>query len=231
MTAALKGLIFDKDGCLFDFNATWGGFTARLLRNETKDVPERLVPLADALGFDLATGTFRKDSLVIAGTADEVVAATLPFVPETSAAALLDRFKTASMTAPQIEVTPLAPLFSQLRTAGFTLGIATNDAEVPARGNLQSVGVEDYFDFIAGFDSGFGGKPAPGQLHGFCDATGLAPSVCVMIGDSTHDLHAGRAAGMTTVGVLTGVATRDDLEPYADHVFASIADLPAWLGL
>lgn len=231
MTGTIKGLVFDKDGCLFDFNATWGGFTAALLRQETRDVPDMLVPLADALGYNLTTATFRKDSLVIAGTADEVVAATLPFVPETSASALLERFKTASMTAPQIEVTPLAPLFSRLRTAGFALGIATNDAEGPARANLRSVGVEGHFDFIAGFDSGYGGKPAPGQLIGFCETTRLAPQDCVMIGDSTHDLHAGRAAGMTTVGVLTGVATRDDLAPHADHVFGSIAEIPQWLGM
>ena len=52
-----------------------------------------------------------------------------------------------------------------------------------------------------------------------------------MIGDSTHDLDSGRAAGMATVGVLTGLATRADLAPHADVVLADIGALPAWLGL
>ena len=52
-----------------------------------------------------------------------------------------------------------------------------------------------------------------------------------MIGDSTHDLDSGRAAGMVTVAVLTGVASRADLEPHADVVLADIAALPDWLGL
>lgn len=228
---SLKGLIFDKDGCLFDFNATWGAFTHGLLVAETIATPETLAPLADALGFDLDRGVFHKDSLVIAGTVDEVVAATMPHIPETDPEAFMARFKAAASVAPQVEVTPLATLFSRLRDAGRTLGIATNDAEVLARANLDSVGVVPYFDFIAGFDSGFGGKPAPGQLHAFCSATGLAPNVCAMIGDSTHDLHAGRAAGMVTVGVLTGVASREDLTGHADIVFNSIADIPEWLGL
>ena len=36
---------------------------------------------------------------------------------------------------------------------------------------------------------------------------------------------------MTTVGVLTGLATRADLAPHADVVLDDIAALPAWLGL
>jgi phosphoglycolate phosphatase len=57
----------------------------------------------------------------------------------------------------------------------------------------------------------------------------LAPDRIAMIGDSTHDLVAGRAAGMITVGVLTGPATREDLAPHATVVLPDIGHLPAWL--
>ena len=87
----------------------------------------------------------------------------------------------------------------------------------------------DLFDFVAGYDSGYGGKPEPGQLLGFCANTGLAPADCIMVGDSTHDLDAGRAAGMRTIGVLTGPAPASELRPLADLVLASIADIPAWI--
>jgi phosphoglycolate phosphatase len=50
-----------------------------------------------------------------------------------------------------------------------------------------------------------------------------------MVGDSTHDLHAGRAAGMRTIAVLTGTAVTADLAPYADVVLANIGEIPAWL--
>ena len=50
-----------------------------------------------------------------------------------------------------------------------------------------------------------------------------------MVGDSTHDLIAGRAAGMATIGVLTGTAGHADLAPYADVVFPDIGHIPAWL--
>jgi len=51
----------------------------------------------------------------------------------------------------------------------------------------------------------------------------------VMVGDSTHDLIAGRAAGMACVGVLTGTAVEGDLAPFADAVLPDIGHLPGWL--
>jgi phosphoglycolate phosphatase len=50
-----------------------------------------------------------------------------------------------------------------------------------------------------------------------------------MVGDSTHDLRAGRAAGMRTIGVLTGLATAQELSPLATAVLPDIGHLPNWL--
>jgi phosphoglycolate phosphatase len=231
ISRAIKGIIFDKDGTLFDFNATWGAWARTVFEAETAGHPDQLAPLAAALGYDLAAGLFRPESLVIASTVEEIAQAVLPFVAETDPSALIARFSAAATHAPQVETTPLVGFITSLKSAGLKVGVATNDAESPARAHLRVAGIEALFDFIAGFDSGFGGKPAPGQLLGFCDATGLAPSECVMVGDSTHDLHAGRVAGMATVAVLTGVAGRAALAPHADVVLNSIAELPDWLNL
>jgi phosphoglycolate phosphatase len=91
--------------------------------------------------------------------------------------------------------------------------------------------VLDRFAFVAGFDSGHGAKPEPGMLAAFCAATCIPAAECAMIGDSTHDLDSGRAAGMVTVAVLTGIADHADLAPHADVVLESIGALPAWLGV
>ena len=65
----------------------------------------------------------------------------------------------------------------------------------------------------------------------FAEDQRLEPARCVMVGDSCHDLEAGRRAGMATVAVLTGVAERAELAPLADVVLADISHLPAWLGI
>ena len=123
----------------------------------------------------------------------------------------------------------MVPYLKRLRGGGFRLGVATNDAEAPARAHLERAGTVHLFDFIAGYDSGFGAKPGAGQLIGFANAMGLAPQDCVMVGDSRHDLGAGRRAGFATVGVLTGMAKAKELQDLADVVLPDIGHLPDWL--
>ncbi|MEO1579525.1 MAG: HAD-IA family hydrolase, partial [Pseudomonadota bacterium] len=112
---------------------------------------------------------------------------------------------------------------------GLRLGVVTNDAEAPARAHLAQVGVLTAFDIVIGCDSGHGAKPAPGPVLGALEALGARPEQAVMVGDSLHDLMAGRAAGVQTVGVLTGLAERADLAPLADVVVPDIGHLPGWL--
>ncbi|MFT5272913.1 MAG: phosphoglycolate phosphatase [Yoonia sp.] len=229
MDVKVSGILFDKDGTLFDFDKTWGAVTQLLIEVECAHDIKQIPVLAARLGFDLQRSVFLSESLVIASTSDEVADAILPFTKDHNRVALLDRMTRVTSTVPQVQVADIRSLFSDLKERGLKLGIATNDAEIPAKANLMQANVIEMFDFIAGFDSGFGGKPAPGQMFGFCEHLDLKPQQCVMVGDSLHDLHAGRAAGMRTIGVLTGPASRADLVPHADIVMETIADIPAWL--
>lgn len=224
----VKGIVFDKDGTLFDFDATWAAWTKQLLIAEAGK-GEAFERLADALGFDTTHDRFRPDSIVIAETAANIATRVCSVLPDLEPAALLMRMNTLAAEVPQVQVGDLAAIFAQLRSMDITLAVATNDSEAPARAHLQAAGVSDAFEVIMGSDSGFGGKPAPGQLLQFLSVTGLAAQDCLMVGDSLHDLDAGRAAGMKTVGVLTGPATRDVLTPAADIVLPSIGELPEWI--
>jgi phosphoglycolate phosphatase len=226
---AIAGLVFDKDGTLFDFDATWGGWSRGFIASEAQGNPVLTARLAEALGYDLIRGAFLPHSIVIAATTDKVADAILPLLPDETKAALLARMDARAIAAEQVEVTPLVPLLTGLRKYGLRLGVATNDTETPARAHLAKAGVTHLFDFIAGFDSGYGGKPAPGQLLGFAAACRLDPADCAMVGDSLHDLTAARAAGMVAIAVLTGIAGRMELEPMADVVLGSVADLPDWV--
>ncbi|WP_415405321.1 HAD family hydrolase [Tateyamaria sp. SN3-11] len=225
----VRGIIFDKDGTLFDFSTTWEAWAAAFLMRAAGQEMARAVEIGHAIGFDLERRSFEAGSVVVAGTPAEIAEALAPHFPDTTHDALLDMLNSEAETAPQAEAVALAPFLDGLRARGIALGVATNDAEAPARAHLDAAGVTGQFDFIAGFDSGYGGKPAPGQLLGFCAATGLPAETVVMVGDSLHDLKAGRAAGMRTLGVLTGLAAAQDLDPFADAVFPDIGHITAWL--
>lgn len=226
---AIRGVVFDKDGTLFDFQATWGAWSRGMIEAESGGDPERVAAIAEVLGYDLAARRFRPDSVVIASTTETVAERLLTVLPGEDKARLMARMDERAKGAPQVEAAPLGPLLGRLRDMGLALGVATNDTEAPARAHLQAAGVEGLFHFVAGYDSGWGGKPGPGQLLAFAAASGLPPGACAMVGDSLHDLAAARAAGMVGVAVLTGVAGHETLAPAADVVLPSIAALPDWL--
>ncbi len=224
----IDGLIFDKDGTLFDFRVSWGRWAAGFL-DLVADGPDHAAQLGQAIGFDAATLTFAPDSPVIAATAADIAAALAPLLPGHTVASLTTLIDDTAGAAPMSEAVPLRPLLAALRADGMKLGVATNDSEAPARQHLAAHGITDCFDFIAGYDSGHGAKPGPGMCLAFAAALGLDPARVAMIGDSRHDLEAGRAAGMRTIAVLTGVAKRADLAPHADVVLPDIGAIPDWL--
>ncbi len=224
------GIVFDKDGTLFDFRATWGAWSLRVLEELAAGDPALLARLGDAIGFDVVTQDFAPHSSVIAHTAPEIARDLLRHLPDgTDHAALVARMNMLAAEAEPAPAVALAPIFRAFRDRRLRIGLVTNDAEAPAWQHLRHAGVADYFDFVAGFDSGHGAKPDPGPLLAFCAAEGLVPQRVVMVGDSRHDLISGRAAGMSVVGVLTGIAEIDDLSPFADAVLPDIGHLPAWL--
>lgn len=225
----IRGIIFDKDGTLFDFRRTWAEWSARLLDELAGGDPARLAAMGAAIGFDPGLRDFAPDSPVIGGTPVEIAALLAPWLPDLPQPALVARMNLLAAEVPLSEAVPLRPLLEGLRAAGLRIGLVTNDAEAPAVAHLSRAGVLDQFDFVVGCDSGHGAKPAPGQLLAFCAATGLAPAEVVMVGDSLHDLHSANAAGMARIGVLTGIAGRADLAPHADAVLQDIGALPAWL--
>lgn len=225
----IKGLLFDKDGTLFDFRATWDAWASRMIRELANHDETLIVRLAAAVRYDLDTGGFHVDSPFIAGTNAEVsqtVAEVVPHLSATQVELFLEQRVGEASLAPAVD---LAPYLTDLRQQGLRLGVMTNDSEFGARTQLDQAGVSDLFHFIAGFDSGYGVKPAPDPLLAFADHMNLSPETVVMVGDSTHDLLAGRRAGMRTVGVLTGTALRDELAPLADVVLPDIGHIPAWM--
>jgi phosphoglycolate phosphatase len=225
----IKGVLFDKDGTLFDFDKTWGGWAQAFLLDLAKGDAAFASRMAAALRFDLKAAKFHPDSPVIAGTPEEGVRLILPMLPDWEFDALLAHSNATAARAPLAPVLPLVPFLQGLAASGLVLGVATNDAENSARAHLSAVEAEPLFDVILGSDSGYGGKPEPGMCLGFAQLTGLAPRDIVMVGDSLHDLHSGAAAGMRGVGVLTGPARRGDLEDHAEVVLESIAELPNWI--
>jgi phosphoglycolate phosphatase len=225
----VDGILFDKDGTLFDFRATWDVWVVGVIDTLSGGDARLARALAAAARYDLDAQCFASDSPVIAGTNREAAELLCAVLPGREVDEIERYLAGAAAEAPLAPAVPLAPLLGGLAARGLRLGVMTNDTEYGARAHLETAGVTAHFDFIAGFDSGHGAKPEPGPLLAFAAATRLAADRVVMVGDSTHDLIAGRAAGMHTVGVLTGPADAGELAPWADAVLPDIGHLIAWI--
>lgn len=225
----LRAIIFDKDGTLFDFHQTWSGWAADALQHLAGGDSALAMRLADAVGYDLVLRQFHADSPAIAGTSAQIAVLLAPHLRDWQEEDILLELHNRACTVTLAEAAPLVPLLDWLNTRHLMLGVATNDSEDGARAHLDEAGVLGQFDLVLGYDSGFGAKPDPGMLLAFCDRFGLAPHEVAMVGDSLHDLHAGRAAGMRTIGVLSGVAREAELAPHSDAVLPHVGHLPDWV--
>lgn len=227
---AIKGLVFDKDGTLFHYGATWMIWCDLVLEDLSRGDPLKKAELAQAVGFDLDHNTFLPGSLIVNASAGEINGVWSALLPDFTDAEV-DAVAVKHLgSLPSMPVCDLKALFGTLHAQGLKLGLVTNDYEGSAVAQLQQEGIVDLFDFIAGFDSGHGVKPGAGPLLAFGTATGLTMAEIAMVGDSTHDLGAGRAAKVgLNIGVLTGPAESGDINHLADVILNDISGIPAVL--
>lgn len=117
-----------------------------------------------------------------------------------------------------------------IRAAGHPVGIVTSKTGWLARRGIDHVGLGPHFDLIIGCDSCERHKPDPEPVLLALDRLAYAPSDAVFVGDSVHDIHAGNAAGVTTIAALWGPFSREDLmASRPGHFLERMADLPRLL--
>jgi phosphoglycolate phosphatase len=225
----IKGLLFDKDGTLLDFQASWGAWAADLVDWLAKADVQLAADLASALKVDRAARSVMPGSVIIAGTPADIADTVKEMFPDELPIELSLRILDYSRHVVPVPVCDLPALFDELLQMGLHLGVATNDGQSLAHAQVATLGLSTKVGFVAGYDSGFGAKPGPGMCRAFLNANGLDPAQAAMVGDSLHDLEAGRAAGMVCVAVETGLARAAELSGHADVVLPDISHLPRWL--
>ena len=224
-------MLFDKDGTLIDFRATWLA-AYRAIAGELADrigMPGHADLFLERLGYETTGDRFAADSPLLWAT-NAAIAHALARQPELRGVADVEAIVARHLgdleRYPPVPVGDLVPLFARLSTSGLRLGVATMDWRAPAMVTLDALGIAPFLDLVVGADSGCGEKPDPGMVLAFCAATGLAPAEVAVVGDTVADLVMGRRAGAgLTVAVLTGGTPREALRPHADHVIDRVTDL------
>jgi len=113
-----------------------------------------------------------------------------------------------------------------LRAAGLRLACLTNKPTEFARALLAAKGLEGFFDHVFGGDAFERRKPDPLPVRRCCEALGSPPARTLMIGDSSNDAAAARAAGCSVLLVSYGYNHGESIEGSdADGIVDSLAGL------
>jgi phosphoglycolate phosphatase len=229
----IRGILFDKDGTLLDFEATWAGLYRDLASDLAGGDAARAAAMLAAGGVDAATGRMGAGSVLGAGTTTDIVRLWFPELAGTGFTAMVGRIDAVFArhgAVGSVPVEGMAETLAGLAAAGYAMGVATNDATEAARAAISGLGAGSHLPFVFGYDAVARPKPAPDIVHAFAASIGADPAEIAVVGDNRADLEMARAAGAgLAIGVLTGNSPAAELEPIADVVLPSIRELPAFL--
>ena len=120
-------------------------------------------------------------------------------------------------------------LLASFKSQGIGLAICTNKPEPITLRALADLGLSELFGAVVGETPALPRKPHPAMLLAAVERLGAKPAQAVMVGDSSADVGAARAAGIPVVAVSFGYTTVPARELGADTVIDSLVELPGVL--
>jgi len=106
---------------------------------------------------------------------------------------------------PRVEAT-----LKRLSELGYKIGIISRNGKAAIQAVLSRISL--HHDVVLCRDDVENIKPDPGHLLKAIEALGVEPREVAMVGDHPIDIKCGRAARVFTIGVLTSVSSRKDLQ-------------------
>jgi len=217
----VAAVLFDLDGTLLDTLPD----IARALNRALNDEGFAALPLEEVLA-GVGRGAAVLVERMTAGRA----------VDETTRARILDGFfrhYEALHHAADAAVRPFEGVrecLDRLRERGDRLAVVTNKRRDLALRSLEDGGVLDAFELVVGGDTCTERKPHPEPLLHALRTLGVSAQAAVMVGDSSNDVDAARAAGVPVVVVPYGYNGGEDPRTLqADAHVSGLAELPALL--
>jgi HAD superfamily hydrolase (TIGR01549 family) len=216
----LRAVLFDIDGTLADTDDQAVRLAVRLLTplrfltptRDTETLARRLVMAAE--------GPLN----VLINLADRLMLDELAR-PLTEA---FDRMRADKSTTP-VMIPGVEELVAKMAER-YPLAIVTTRGDERTRRFLRDSRLDRYFGAVVTARSTRRTKPHPGPIRRAAEELGVAPEDCLVVGDTTVDIRAGRAAGAQTAGVLCGFGERAELERAGAHlIVTTTADLAAVL--
>jgi phosphoglycolate phosphatase len=147
----------------------------------------------------------------------------------------LNKFKTAYLQSYHILTEGKTKLLPNVTKTIETLALKAKLALITMRHvpnqmvikELNVFGIGKYFSSVMTSLDTVKPKPSPEAIFKCIQDFNVESSDCLMVGDSVNDIRAGKAAGIKTVGLLSGLYYREELaKECPDMILSDLTELP-----
>jgi pyrophosphatase PpaX len=206
-----KGILFDLDGTIFDTVPAYLEAARITFKTIGYQIPENTKML------EIPKRLEQRESLT-----DIVKGDTKTFL-DVYLKTFYDISNSESKPFPNIACT-LEKLSRKAKLAVITMRFVPSESII---NELKQFGLDKFFTHVVTALDTHKPKPSPEGLIKAVTALDVQMCDCIIVGDSTVDVIAGKAAGAKTVSVLTGLYSREELaKAKPDFIINNVTELP-----
>ncbi len=210
----IKGVLFDKDGTLIEFNQYWHFIFQSLfekLEKEYQISKKTIIELKTVSGF-LEKG-FEKESMIQHLATSDIMSLWRKIIIKNenynhgfdSENKLIELLEEQVLNQ-NIKVEALdgvTQLLMYLKEKEYLIGVATADARKSTDDSLKKAGIYKNFDYIGCDEEGIQPKPSAQLAVLFCAKVNIRMDEVLIVGDSVTDMEFAENAGAEFVGIRT----------------------------
>lgn len=234
----IKGILFDKDGTIIDFNEVWGTAATPVIETimseygiacDTNIISEALESIGVYDGVIAPEGAlaWKPYNLI----AEDLLSVLEKFSENISCQSLEKSLKKGfyeqvTLVREDYPVfTDMKTLMQKLKDKGINVGIATTDEYEATKKCMEKLSVDEYITFYGTAGTDYPVKPDGRLIELAAQQWQITPQQILMIGDTPNDMRFAKNGGAYAVGVTCGVGKKNDMEALADRIIDSIDDL------
>lgn len=231
-----RGVIFDKDGTLLDFEAFWLPVTEGALNELAHKfcVSEQAVRAAEEK-LGISGGRAERNGVLCAGTYAQMAEIVREVFSEYGTeAAEREMYREVCRAFEENmhrgEILPssarLKDTLLALKKEDYRLFVATTDNAGITAACLQKLGIEGLFDGVYTDGAGYPAKPDPFIVDMIVKEHGAEREGLAMVGDTRTDLFFARRGRILGIGYAQNEREKRLLAPLADEVIGDFCELP-----
>ncbi len=231
----IKGIIFDKDGTLLDFDAFWVTVARYSIEEILQETDAEEIPVDEMLqAIGVKNGTMDIMGILCYGTYRQTAQAFVEVMARYGKDASVDKMEKITVDAftrnahkgqmlPNSE--KLIEVLEALKNKGIKLFVVTADAPVMTKKCLDKLGITELFERIYTDDGVHPPKPDPYCVEDICSRYNLPKCSLMMVGDTLVDAGFASNGRIAMVGVAKTQRNRDVLAPQCDYVIEDLSCL------